>query len=151
MGSGGTENYYFGDRSSLKNDVWSSADGREWTCETPSAARAARAYHQAVAHAGRMYVFGGGNYVPEYSAMNDVWSSEDGVNWQQETANAPGNRDSGSRQFPGEAACGCSEAGQKSSPQPRRCLVFTQWKGLANTRLRNNLEGASRTLSVDLP
>lgn len=86
---GGTENYYFGDRSSLRNDVWSSADGREWKCETPAAAWAPRAYHQAVSHAGRLWVFGGGNYVPEYSALNDVWSSADGVHWRQETANAP--------------------------------------------------------------
>ena len=27
---GGTENYYFGDKTSLKNDVWSSADGKTW-------------------------------------------------------------------------------------------------------------------------
>ncbi len=86
---GGTENYYFGDRNSLKNDVWSSADGRDWKCETMAAEWAPRAYHQAVAHAGRLWVFGGGNYVPEYSAMNDVWSSADGVHWQLETANAP--------------------------------------------------------------
>ena len=31
---GGTENYYFGDEKSLKNDVWSSADGKEWKQET---------------------------------------------------------------------------------------------------------------------
>ena len=27
---GGTEDYYFGDEKSIKNDVWSSADGKEW-------------------------------------------------------------------------------------------------------------------------
>lgn len=27
---GGTEDYYFGDDRSLRNDVWSSADGKEW-------------------------------------------------------------------------------------------------------------------------
>ena len=32
---------------------------------------------------------GGGNYTPEYHATNDVWSSEDGVHWKQETAHAP--------------------------------------------------------------
>ena len=31
---GGTENYYFGDDASLKNDVWSSADGKDWRRET---------------------------------------------------------------------------------------------------------------------
>ena len=44
---GGTENYYFGDDSSLKNDVWSSADGTSWELVTAEAGWAPRAYHQA--------------------------------------------------------------------------------------------------------
>ena len=40
---GGTENYYFGDEASLKNDVWSSADGKNWECVTPHAGWAPRA------------------------------------------------------------------------------------------------------------
>lgn len=86
---GGTENYYFGDAKSLKNDVWSSADGRTWTRATANAGWAPRAYHQAVVHAGKIWVFGGGNYVPEYGAYNDVWSSEDGVTWTEVTRSAP--------------------------------------------------------------
>lgn len=86
---GGTEDYYFGDRKSLKNDVWSSADGKTWTMATADAGWAPRAYHQAVVLDGKMWVFGGGNYVPEYQAYNDVWSSEDGVHWTQVTAAAP--------------------------------------------------------------
>jgi hypothetical protein len=86
---GGTENYYFGDQTSLKSDVWSSEDGREWRQETASAPWSPRAYHQAVVHAGKIWVMGGGNYVPEYSALNDVWSSEDGVNWTRVTETAP--------------------------------------------------------------
>ena len=35
---GGTENYYFGDETSRKNDVWSSSDGKEWNLVTASAA-----------------------------------------------------------------------------------------------------------------
>lgn len=85
---GGTENYYFGDRTSLKNDVWSSADGRNWRRETAGAPWSPRAYHQVVAHSGRLWVLGGGNYVPEYEAHNDVWSSADGVHWEQVTAKA---------------------------------------------------------------
>ncbi|MEZ6144255.1 MAG: galactose oxidase [Planctomycetaceae bacterium] len=86
---GGTENYYFGDDSSLRNDVWSSTNGKEWTLVTDSAAWAPRAYHQAAVLNGRIYVFGGGNYVPEYRALNDVWSSADGVTWRLETEAAP--------------------------------------------------------------
>jgi len=86
---GGTENYYFGDESSLKNDVWSSADGKNWRLEQANAPWAPRAYHQAVVMSGRMYILGGGNYVPTYKAYNDVWSSRDGVNWELVTDNAP--------------------------------------------------------------
>jgi Kelch motif len=86
---GGTENYYFGNATSLKNDVWSSSDGREWRLDTAHAAWSPRAYHQAVTLNGRMYVLGGGNYVPTHEARNDVWSSADGVNWRLETPNAP--------------------------------------------------------------
>jgi hypothetical protein len=88
---GGTENYYFGDERSPKNDVWSSADGKEWQLVTANAGWSPRAYHQAVVHAGRMWVLGGGNYVPTplYHAHNDVWSSEDGVQWTREMEHAP--------------------------------------------------------------
>jgi hypothetical protein len=86
---GGTENYYFGDHASLKNDVWNSSDGKNWQLVTASAAWAPRAYHQAVVLNGKIFVMGGGNYVPQYEAFHDVWSSEDGVNWQMETAAAP--------------------------------------------------------------
>ena len=82
---GGTEDYYFGDEKSLKNDVWSSADGKEWKRETASAPWSPRAYHQAVVHDGKIWVMGGGNYVPKYHAVNDVWCSADGVHWEQVT------------------------------------------------------------------
>jgi hypothetical protein len=86
---GGTENYYFGDASSLQNDVWSSSDGKQWDLATENAPWSPRAYHQAVVLNDRIYLFGGGNYVPEYYAHNDVWSSADGIHWQRETEAAP--------------------------------------------------------------
>jgi hypothetical protein len=86
---GGTENYYFGDDKSLKNDVWSSADGKDWRRETAAAPWSPRAYHAAVAHDGKLWVLGGGNYVPKYEARNDVWSSSDGVNWAKATEKTP--------------------------------------------------------------
>ena len=86
---GGTENYYFGDQKSLKNDVWSSSDGKKWTLVTENAAWAPRAYHQAAVVGDKMYVFGGGNYVPQYQAYNDVWCSEDGRHWTPVCEHAP--------------------------------------------------------------
>ena len=87
--SGGVRQYYFGDDSDLRNDVWSTPDGLAWTRARERAPWAPRAYHQMVAHDGRLYVLGGGNYLPAYQAYNDVWSSVDGVEWRLETAAAP--------------------------------------------------------------
>lgn len=86
---GGTENYYFGDKNSLKNDVWYSSNGKDWKLATTNAGWSPRAYHQAAVLNNKIYVFGGGNYVPEYHALNDVWSSEDGINWVKEISSAP--------------------------------------------------------------
>lgn len=86
---GGTEDYYFGDEHSLRNDVWHSSDGREWKQATAAAEWSPRAYHQAAVLNDRIYVFGGGNYTPQYEAKNDVWSSADGMHWTQETPAAP--------------------------------------------------------------
>ena len=71
----------------LKNDVWSSEDGKTWRIETAAAGWSPRALHQALSHKGRIYVLGGsrGEY-GEYK--NDVWSSADGQNWVLETAAA---------------------------------------------------------------
>jgi hypothetical protein len=88
---GGTENYYFGDDKSLKNDVWSSADGKEWKLEISNAGWSPRAYHGAVVLDNKIWVFGGGNYVPKYQAFNDVWCSSDGVKWEKVTDTAPWN------------------------------------------------------------
>jgi len=86
---GGTENYYFGDANSLRNDVWYSTNGKDWTLATEHAGWSPRAYHQAAVVGDKIYVFGGGNYVPEHHAKNDVWSSADGVHWEQMTEAAP--------------------------------------------------------------
>jgi hypothetical protein len=86
---GGTEDYYFGNEKNLKNDVWSSVDGKTWKRETANAGWSPRAYLQAVVFNGKIYVIAGGNYVPKYEALNDVWSSEDGIHWVQETKAAP--------------------------------------------------------------
>ncbi len=85
---GGIEDYYFGDEKSLKNDVWYSSDGKEWIQATDSAGWSPRAYHQVVVFNDKIWVFGGGNYVPNHTAFNDVWSSDDGINWLKVTSSA---------------------------------------------------------------
>ena len=86
---GGTESYYFGDKKSLKNDVWYSSNGKDWKLATADAGWPPRAYHQATVLNGKIYVFGGGNYVPEYFALNDVWSSGNGAHWTKVLDAAP--------------------------------------------------------------
>lgn len=86
---GGTERYYGDDPRSLRNDVWSSADGRTWRLETKQAQWSPRAFHQVAVLNERIYLMGGGNYQPKAFARNDVWSSADGKIWRQETSSAP--------------------------------------------------------------
>jgi len=87
---GGTENYFFAKGTeALKNDVWYSSDGQNWTLATEHAGWSPRAFHQAVVFKDKIYVFGGGNYMPSYIGYNDVWCSSDGVNWEQLTPSAP--------------------------------------------------------------
>jgi hypothetical protein len=85
---GGLARYYDGNDADLRNDVWSSADGVQWEQATSQAPWPPRAYHQAVALGSRIWILGGGNYLPGYSAFNDVWSSADGVTWRRDAEHA---------------------------------------------------------------
>ena len=87
--TGGLERYYDGNEKSLKNDVWCTSDGKTWERMVENAPWKARAYHATLSHAGKLWVFGGGNYVPGYFALNDVWCSEDGKHWEQVVEHAP--------------------------------------------------------------
>ena len=85
---GGADKYYFGEDSGYRNDVWNSEDGKTWKQVTAAAPWAPRGYHQGLAFDGKLWIMGGGKYLPEYKHYNDVWSSPDGVNWTQVTAKA---------------------------------------------------------------
>lgn len=70
-------------------EVWKTTDGTHWTLVTGDAGftgAASRGYAAACVHDGKMWIFGGVDAaVTEY---NDVWNSEDGINWTRVTANA---------------------------------------------------------------
>jgi hypothetical protein len=85
---GGVERYFDGTAADLRNDVWVSDDGRQWTELRHSAEWPARAFHNALAFNGRIWLFGGGNYSPDFEQRNDVWSSADGITWRRESAQA---------------------------------------------------------------
>ncbi len=85
---GGLEQYFFGDESHLRNDVWCTEDGATWRQVTDRAPWSPRAFHGALVFDGKIWVFGGGNYLPTYRGYNDVWCSEDGLHWTQVTEHA---------------------------------------------------------------
>ena len=75
-----------GDSGGYQNDVWSSADGKEWMLVTDNAGFAERAFFSGVVHNGTMFVFGGGYDDAEedsYIFYNDVWASTDGASWMK--------------------------------------------------------------------
>jgi len=86
---GGVLHSFGGNDSDLRNDVWSSADGENWELMGASAGWQPRAYHQVIVFNGKMWVMGGGNYLPNYQTFRDVWCSEDGVKWQEVTSEVP--------------------------------------------------------------
>lgn len=71
-------------------DVWSSPDGVKWTRRTNHAEWGPRVLHMAASFNDKLYVMGGQtNVYDDKTAMNDVWeSADDGVTWQQVTADA---------------------------------------------------------------
>lgn len=78
------------------HDVVSSADGLTWQVELGPGATpppwSERALQVSGVYAGKLWMVGGQDVVGEVALQvhhNDVWSSEDGVNWQQVAGDAP--------------------------------------------------------------
>jgi hypothetical protein len=74
-------------------DVWNTSDGVNWTRVAASTPWGGRCLHYTVVHNSKIWVMGG-QTLPEFAPgplqhYNDVWSSSDGMNWTQVTANAP--------------------------------------------------------------
>lgn len=76
------------------NDVWSSRDGVAWKRVAEEAPWSRRGMiGGSVVFEHRMWILGGGTYdtpdSPKRSFYNDVWSSSDGIHWQQHLEQAP--------------------------------------------------------------
>ena len=67
------------------NDVWCTADGKQWEQANKKADWPARYGHVALVHEGRMWVLGG----KAGKLTNDVWASDDGRKWELVSKNAP--------------------------------------------------------------
>jgi len=85
---GGTSDFYKNNDSTLFNDVWSSEDGKNWKLELANAPWSKRTHGQALVFDGKIWIIGGGTRAPKANSLNDVWSSEDGVNWTRVTDSA---------------------------------------------------------------
>jgi len=78
----------------FRNDVWSSGDGKDWKQVASKAVWSARRGHGVVVFKDKLWILGGSlssgrrDQTPT-EFLNDVWSSDDGINWTQVTANAP--------------------------------------------------------------
>lgn len=75
---------------SFTNNVWSSIDGVIWEVETENADFSPRELHTSVVFDNKIWVIGGLGFENSgaIGALNDVWSSSDGVNWTLENDNA---------------------------------------------------------------
>lgn len=72
------------------NDVWCSSDGANWTLATDNAPWSGRSYANPAVYEGKIWILGGSNNPGRGTVthFNDVWSSLDGVNWNQVLPNA---------------------------------------------------------------
>jgi len=76
------------------NDVWTSPDGKAWTCVVTKAPWSARGMiGGSVVFRDRIWILGGGTYdtptTPTRKYYSDVWSSPDGVIWVRHLQAAP--------------------------------------------------------------
>ncbi len=75
---------------SFSNNVWSSNNGVNWTLETENADFSPREFHTSVVFDNKIWVIGGLG-IDNFGftiALNDVWSSSDGISWTLENDNA---------------------------------------------------------------
>ncbi|MFM8290263.1 MAG: hypothetical protein ACKOC4_01010 [Planctomycetia bacterium] len=86
---------YVRSEEKFHQDIWTSADGREWRQVEPREPRWSPRgmIGGAAVMGGRIWILGGGTYdtptTPQRKFYNDVWSSADGVEWRRHTAAAP--------------------------------------------------------------
>ncbi len=69
--------------------AWSSNDGYNWRAEQTDVEILRRAGHEIVVFQNKIWLIAGSQgYLPPVGPLNDVWSSEDGINWQLERKSA---------------------------------------------------------------
>jgi len=86
---GGTASFYESNLNTLHNDVWSSSDGVDWICHTAHASWSPRAYAKVLALEGKLWLIGGGSWGDKLVPHNDVWCSDNGIDWVCVCESAP--------------------------------------------------------------
>lgn len=76
-----------------QSDIWNSADGKRWNAVQHKAPWGPRVLHYTVSFKNRIWVIGG-QTLPQFAKTedafyNDVWCSDDGVNWEIVVEEAP--------------------------------------------------------------
>lgn len=81
---------WFNSQSSPPRDVWNSSDGKKWTRLTDSAPWKHSDLPMTLVYDDKMWLMGGwyNGRLPGHEASAEVWSSTDGVRWNQATARA---------------------------------------------------------------
>ena len=69
-------------------DVWSTENGVDWTEVISKAPWKPRAFHSAIAHTDRLWVMAGGHWGKNSMLYRDVWSSSDGIKWEEHSSEA---------------------------------------------------------------
>ncbi|MEW4923525.1 hypothetical protein [Algibacter sp. 2305UL17-15] len=81
--------FFDGNQYVNKNDVWFSEDGENWQKAIENAQFPVRHLHASIVFDNKIWVIGGrgdGNDPEDF--YNDVWYSNDGINWIEATSNA---------------------------------------------------------------
>jgi hypothetical protein len=76
-----------------QHDVWSTPDGVNWKCHCETVPWATRGFGYTVVFKDKIWMMGG-QTMPQFAPApevfyNDVWCSEDGVNWKRVLEHAP--------------------------------------------------------------
>ncbi len=69
-------------------DIWRSSDGDSWESVNTEADFTGRDSHQLTALGDKLFLIAGWTKEGECDALNDVWQSEDGTNWEKATESA---------------------------------------------------------------
>jgi len=82
---------WFNSYEAPPRDVWSSENGKDWKLVTEKAPWIHSDLPMTITFNNKMWFMGGwyNGRLPGHSASNQVWSSDDGKDWKQETDKAP--------------------------------------------------------------